>query len=437
MKYLQTLCEQADVHLTLKYYCPYLNALEERLLREAAQKKSTLHALHLLKALSLQILFLLQHSACLWGESYWQSLLTQSQSALTSRGDDQQLQMALHKADEVISTASVTEIVRKKIWREVKGHAILPDSQAQCYESARQECFTRQTVLNELEDEVNTTIHDYHQMIEYTPPLSQSIPSFRPNSPTFSHPLRSYDVKMVQTRLSKEYIHHQIQCEGDARIVYQSLTRELGQKPAAEKMAEEVEKAKSCLQRHTEQIAEKTDHYRRQITEQTQFAIEHRTQVTFAHANRIESISLSLATIIHLLQPHVKYPCLFRLMTEAQTMQELLDTNADSADMQSKLLTIHHHRDTYEKSITSVWSTLFDHRQLQYQKKLNADLQTTITRLVIPVCGFNDRNTVITPEKIKQLQKTANKLAAQQGCITQEQVKIDQIQNIFQPPSSF
>ena len=242
---------------------------------------------------------------------------------------------------------------------------------------------------------------------------------------------------MVQTRLSKEYIHHQIQCEGDARIVYQSLARELGQKPAAEKMAEEVEKAKSCLQRHTEQIAEKTDHYRRQITEQTQFAIEHRTQVTFAHANRIESISLSLAAMIHLLQPHVKCPCLFKLMIEAQTMQESLNTNADSADLQSKLLTIHHHRDTYEKSITSVWSTLFNHRQLQYQKKLNADLQTAITQLVIPVCGFNDKNTIIAPEKIKQLQKTADKLAAQQGYIAQELVKIGQIKNTFQPSSSF
>ncbi len=434
MKYLQTLCEQADVHLTLKYYCPYLNALEERLLREAAQKKSTLYALHLLKALSLQILFLLQHSACLWGESYWQSLLTQSQSALTSRGDDQQLRMALHKTDEVISTASVTETVRKKIWREVKGHAILPDSQAQCYESARQECFTRQTALNELEDEVNTTLHDYHQVIEYTPPLSQSIPSFRPNSPTCSHPLRSYDVKMVQTRLSKEYIHHQIQCEGDARIVYQSLTRELGQKPAAEKMAEAVEKTKDGLQRRAEKITEKTGHYRRQIIQQTQFAIEHRTQTTLAHANRIENIALSLAAIIHTVQSHCPSHCqpLLNLIAEAQSMQEILHQPGDSQVLQEKLLVMNTDRCTFEKSITSCRAILFTHRrQLQHQQQLNQDLQTALAQLVIPICGFNDKNTAATPGTIKQLKAVSDKLAIQQEHLTQEQDKINQIKNIF------
>ncbi|MBS0351257.1 MAG: hypothetical protein JSR33_08750 [Proteobacteria bacterium] len=52
---------------------------------------------------------------------------------------------------------------------------------------------------------------------------------------------------MTQVRLSTENIHHQIQCEGDASIVYQSLTRELKQKPVAEKMAEAVEHAKTGL----------------------------------------------------------------------------------------------------------------------------------------------------------------------------------------------
>ena len=158
MKYLQTLCEQGGVHLTLKHYCPYLNALEESLLREAVQKQSTQYALHLLKALSLKILFLLQHSAFLWGESPWQSLLNRSQSALAARGESQQLRMALHQADEVISTAGVTESVRTKIWSGVKGHAVLSDHQAQRYESVRQECLTRQTALNELEDAVSTTL---------------------------------------------------------------------------------------------------------------------------------------------------------------------------------------------------------------------------------------------------------------------------------------
>ncbi len=208
------------------------------------------------------------------------------------------------------------------------------------------------------------------------------------------------------------------------------------QKSATEKTGEEIQKAKNSLQNRLEKIESKTNHSRQNMIAYNRRAIEHRTHVMLAHANIIESISLSLAAMIHLLQPHVKSPCLFRLMIAAQTMQESLTTNADSADLQSKLLAIHHHRDTYEKSITSVWSTLFNHRQLQHQKQLNADLQTAITRLVIPICGFNDKNTVVASERIKQLQKTADKLAAQQGCIAQELVKIDQIKNTFQPASS-
>ena len=434
MKYLNTLSEQANVHLTLKYYLPYLNALEESLLREAVKKQSTLYALHLLKALSLKILFLLQHSAFLWGESPWQSLLNQSQSALAARGDSQQLRVALHQADEVISTAGVTEAVRKKIRSGVKGHAVLSDQQAQRYESARQECLTRQTALNELEGAVSTTLHDYHQLIGHTSPFNRSIPPFRPNSPEFSHPLRPYEVKMVQARLSKENIHHQIRCEGDARIVYQSLVRELRQKPAAEKMAEEVQKAKSCLQRRAEQTAEKTGHYRRQIIQQTRFAIEHRTQVTLAHANRIEHISLSLAAIIHTVQSHCPGHCqpLLNLMAEAQAMQKDLQGNKDGAVLQEKLLAMNTHRCTYGKSITSFWGTLFtSRRQLQHQQQFNHGLQTALAHLVTPVCGFNDKNRAMTPDTVKKLKITSDKLALHQERLTEEQDKINQIKNPF------
>ena len=83
MKYLQTLCEQAEVSLELKYYLSYLNALEAALLKEAVKKNSGIYALNLLKAFALKILFLLQHSPFLFGESDWQWRLKQSQSALT------------------------------------------------------------------------------------------------------------------------------------------------------------------------------------------------------------------------------------------------------------------------------------------------------------------------------------------------------------------
>jgi hypothetical protein len=435
MKYLQILCEQADVRLTLKYYYPYLNALEESLLQEAVKKQSAQYALHLLKALSLQILFLLQHSACLWGESQWQSLLTQSQSALGNRNQltSQQCRKALHQADEIISTASVTESVRKKIWSEVKDRAVLSDLQAQRYESARQTCLTRQAALNKLDSTINTALHDYHQLIEYVSPLNQSIPSVRPHSPELTQPLRPYDAKTTQVRLSTENIHHQIQCEGDARIVYHNLTRELGQKPAAEKMAEAVEKAKGCLQHRSEHIAEKTDHYRRQVIQQTRFAIEHRTQIILAHANRIENIALSLATLIYTIQSNCASHCqpLLNLMAEAQIMQKELE-NTDGVTLQEKLLTLNNHRCAFEKSITSFYGTLFTRpRQLQSQRQLNHHLQTALADLVTPICAWDDKNKAITTDTIKKLKITSDQLAVHEGHLVQEQEKINQIENIF------
>jgi hypothetical protein len=58
MKYLQTLCGQAEVSLELKYYLLYLNALEAALLKEAVKKNSGVYALTILKAFALKILFL-------------------------------------------------------------------------------------------------------------------------------------------------------------------------------------------------------------------------------------------------------------------------------------------------------------------------------------------------------------------------------------------
>ncbi len=327
MKYLQTLCEQAEVSLELKYYLLYLNALETALLKEAVKKNSGVYALTILKAFALKILFLLQHSPFLFGESDWQWRLKQSQSALTISKNTDDLRIALRQADDVISTANVTGAVRLKIESETKHRGVLTHEQAQCYESTRQAYITRQEALNALENTVDMTLQDTASFIQKLPPPSQTMATFQSDSPQFSHihPLRPYNVKMAQARFSIENIHHQIQCEGNARIVYHALAKELGQKPTAEKIAEEIQKAKTSLQHRAERLEQKIEGHRRKITQQTQFAIEHRTQVTLAHANRIESISLPLAAMIHLLQPHVKCPCLFKLMTEAQTMQELLN----------------------------------------------------------------------------------------------------------------
>ena len=434
MKYLQILCEQAEVSLELKYYVRYLNALEVALLKEAVKKNSGIYALNLLKAFALKIVFLLQHSPFLWGESDWQWRLKQSQSALAASKNSDDLRIALRQADDVISTANVTETVRNKIEGEAKNQSVLTHEQAQRYESIRQECINRHESLNNLENTVDTTLQDTAPFLQKFSPPSQAMATFQFTSPQFSHPLRPYDMKMVQARFSKEHIHHQIQCESNARPVYQNLTKELGQKPMAEKVAEDVQKAKTSLQRHAERLEQKIEDNRHKISQQTQCAIEHRTQVTLAHANRIEQIVLTLAAIIHTMQSCCSIHCqpLFNLMTEAQSMQKNLNEQKENQLLQEKLLAMNSHRCTYEKSITSSWAILFtDRRQLQYQQQLNQDLQIKLAQLIIPICGFNDKNTAATPEMVKQLKAISDKLAIHQGPLVQEQDKINQIKNIF------
>ncbi len=431
MKYLQTLCEQAEVSLELKYYVRYLNALEAALLKEAVKKNSGIYALTLLKAFALKILFLLQHSPFLFGESDWQWRLKQSQSALTASKNTDDLRIALRQADDVIATANVTETVRNQIGGEAKNQGVLTHEQAQRYESIRQECITRHESLNNLENTVDTTLQN-----TAPPSPSQMMVAVQSHAPQFSHshPLRPYDVKMAQARFSKENIHHQIQCEGNARPVYQNLAKELGQKPMAEKVVEEVQKAKTSLQGRAERLEQKIEDNRQKIIQEAQFAIEHRTQVTLAHANRIEQIALSLAVVIHTVKSHCQsnYQPLLNLMVEAQSLQENLNEQKESQLLQEKLLAMNSHRCIYERSITSCRAILFiDHRQRQHQQQLNRDLQMALAQLVIPICSFNDKNTVATSETVKQLKATSDKLAIHQGYLAQEQNKINQIENIF------
>ena len=176
------------------------------------------------------------------------------------------------------------------------------------------------------------------------PCAPKAAPLFNLNSRTFVEILKPYPLKTLQARFSDGHIRDWITGEGNAREVYRNLSQELLQKSATEKTGEDIQKAKNSLQHRVQKIEAKANHCRQNIIAHNRQAIEHRTQVILAHANRIESISLSLAAMIHLLQPHVKCPCLFKLMAEAQTMQESLNTNTDSSDLQSKLLAMHNHR---------------------------------------------------------------------------------------------
>ncbi len=388
--------------------------------------------LNVKKELLQKILTELQHSGFLWGESRWQTLLAASLAELKESGQHRRrLQAALQQADDLMDEARITEKVRKVLLDQVRRRVLLEESQIKNYEITRRECLVRQVSLHELENKIDGLLNESRQMIG-EPSFSKTASLFNLNNQSFVEILKPYPKKMLQVRFSDNHIRDWIKGEGNAREVYQSLSREFLKKSATEKAGEDIQKAKNSLQNHAEKIEIKLDRCRKDMVSYNRRTIEHRAQVMLAHANKIESISLSLATMTHLLRSHVKCPCLFKLMTEIQMMQKLMNTNAESTDLQRKLLAIHDYRKDYEKSITSVWGTLFNRRQSQYQQQLNTHLQLEIAKLVTPVCGFNDRNTIIKSEKIRQIQKSVNKLAVQQGHIADEKVKIDQIKNTFQ-----
>lgn len=434
MKYLQNLCHQTGVKLSIKWYLPYLNQAEINLLMKA-KEKSERYQLNLLKALSLSILFQLQHAEFIWGEAQWMALIAKCQSDLMSSASHvHRLRTALRQADEVIEAAGITEEVRHKLWDEVKRQSLLSEAQTQDYESARQACLKSQAVVNDIENQVDLCVNEYAQISQET--LSPVICFSEPDPREFPHPLHKYDYQFHKERLSRKNIFHQIWCEKDARVVYCSLAKELLQKPTFKKLTECIDQAKNFLTHRAIHIMEKSKNSNQTITQHTKYAIDHRTQVLLAHANKIEQIALQLAIIIQILQPYANSQNLHLLnfMMDAKAMQKILisDEKTSSRDLQNRLLSMEFYRDHYEKSIHSIWNTLsYNRKNRGLQRQINLQLQTIIANLVIPICGFEDRNTVILPEKVKQFKSISDRLVTQQNRMHQEKEKIQEIKNII------
>jgi hypothetical protein len=407
----------------------YLHLLTEWI--ESIFAKKSLDQLNVKKEVLQKVLTELQYSVFLWGESRWQTLLAASLEALEkSSQHNQRLQVALQQADDLIDEAHITKKVRMALLDQVRRHAVLEKYQIDHYETTRRECLSRQEALNELENKIDCLVDKGHQIMNKS--LSFKVkPLFNLNNWTSVEILKPYPLKTLQTRFSDKHICDWVKGEGDSRVVYRNFSQELLEKSATEKIVEEIKKAKNTLQHRVEKLEAKIDHGRKEIIAHNQCAIEHSTQVMLAHANRTEKISILLATFIQILQPHTHCIYLLNLMTEAQKIQKSLDADASSLDLQKQVLDLHNHRQLYEKSITTIWSTLFKHKKLKYQQQLNEHLETTISELITPICGWSDRKSAITPEKVKRLQKVANSLKIQQSDMAKEKIKIIQIKNIF------
>lgn len=435
MKHLKILCEQTGVRLSIKWYLSYLNQAEIDLLMRA-EEKSQSYQLNLLRAFSLSILFQLQHAEFIFGEAQWEAFIAKCQYFAANAADSYHLKMALCKADELIEAAGITEEVRHKIWDEVKRQSLLSDPQVKQYELARQACLKSLAILNNLEDQVEGLVNEYDHVNERKPAAPTSFSLFQADSREFSIPLKSYDPQFQKERLSRKNIFHRIWREKNARVVYHSLAEELLQTPAVKKLTKSIDQAKDFLKHRSTKIIDKAKNSHQSMTRHTSLLIEHRTQALLAHADRVEKIALQLAMVIHSLQPYVNTQpiALFNFMMEAKAMQELLssDSKASSCDLQGKLLAMEVYRCHFESSMHSIWSTLsFNRQQLNLQRQLHSELQTSIANLVAPICSFDDKNTSVLPEKVKQLQTISDKLFIHQEPIHQAQEKIHQIKNIL------
>ena len=126
---------------------------------------------------------------------------------------------------------------------------------------------------------------------------------------------------MLQTRYSDNHVRDWMIAKRDEKEVHRSLSQELLQKSAAEKASEEIEAAKTHLQDRAEQIESKAQQWHQTVDTHHQQAIEHRTQVLLAHAERIEQLAMLLAMLIHCLQNASQNLHLLTMLAIAKTLQ--------------------------------------------------------------------------------------------------------------------
>lgn len=441
MKSLQALHGQIGIQLNAKYYAPYLDKEEIEVITQAVNKKKSLpYQLNLLRLLALKIITELKRSVFFQGEQRWKSAFANTEAALLiNHKDSRELYQALLEADDLIETASVTRMVRRNILTTVQERSILSESQDQQYESIRQAYLAHNEALTQLDEQVYQLKDKFFQN-----PSRHSIvsaPAWKIARRDLSRTLLNYRIGVYRIQLSDQNIGQLIQAEGNVREVYQDLTARLMKKPTIETVAEEIQSAKIFLTDKATIIIDNAGQLRRAILQETQQAIEHRSQVKLAHAEKVECLLMALEKIVQLLQSYIspKKPAvsLSAMMREAKSMQITLEDSpftVKAATLEQKLLTLDVHRKNFAQSITSGWSAFFSsgrQARRQQEQQLNIGLQSAIAQMTTPIYGFNDPATAITSEQVKQQHLTARQLDEKQSLSDLERDKVEKIKNTF------
>ena len=303
MKSLQALYSQVGIQLNAKYYVPYLDKEEMEVINQAVkQKKSLRYQFNLLRLLALKIITELKRSVLFHGEQRWTIAFANTEAALlTGQQDPRELCQALHGADDLIEAAWVTRAVRRDILVAVQERSVLSESQDRQYEAIRQAYLAHNETLTELDEQVYQLKNKFFQ----NPGRHSAAPLWKMVRRDFPSALLNYRTGVYKLQLSDQNIMQLIQAEGNVREVYQDLTARLMKKPTIETIAEEIKSAKVFLTDKATTIIDNAGQLRQAILQETQQAIEHRSQVKLAHAEKVECLLMALAKIVQLLQSYI------------------------------------------------------------------------------------------------------------------------------------
>ena len=443
MKNLEYLYHRAQTAILAPHYQAFLEPPDREAIFKAQQKKSIYDFLNLLKAIALKAIRKLKHSPHFWGETKWHKSFALYESQLQDpKFSIYQQCMVLCNVDDMLTIAYVLQAVRKDIWEAAQRQGVLSQESEQKYDQAQQQFLERRESLIALENRVMQIGQNYSSFTG----LSYNTDHPKDTIITESKPreLPNYHRPALQTRFSESNIHHLVETEGDARIVYQGLARDMSRPSIAETLNHEIKLGQQRLNTKAQKILNVAHNIDDKIQKDSQRLIEQRTQIMIAHANRIENLILSLQKIIQILDHYLsKLPknknsfsqkedqTLTQLNQEAKSAQDHLQEspgNIDAQQIQTHILTMEKYRKDYTNTLTG-WGSLFQikSKNTSCHENINQILKSSIAELIVPACGLQDHQGITTVDQFKKQQIYRQQLSIQIDQAHAESKKIQEL----------
>ncbi len=319
---------------------------------------------------------------------------------------------------------------------------VLSQESEQKYDRAQQQFLERRESLMVLESRVMQIGQNYSPFtgLSYNTnhPKDTIITESKPRE------LPNHHRSALQTRFSENHIHHLVETEGNARIVYQDLAREISRPSIAETLNHEIKLGQQRLNKKAQKILNIAHDIDNKIQQDSQRLIEQHTQIIMAHANRIENLILSLQKIIQILDHYLSKltktknsfsqkedQILTQLNQEAKSAQDHLQEpprNIDAQQIQTHILTMEKYRKDYAHTLTG-WGSLFriKSKNTSCHENVNQIVQSSLTELIVPACGLQDHQGIATVDQFKKQQIYSQQLSIQIDQAHAESKKIQEL----------